>query len=1233
MRGTNDIARNLIDLTDIVCPSPGPEEGVAEPINVCDVNLSQSAQSIPLANPGFSSNILLEAAHSRNDSTPFQTLYDIDNQSGSLRTTGKLGGAPCDFIVDTGASISIVSSRLIRKDQPLRGSSVVIYSVTGELIPVAGSVNLVVELGDTLIAQNFTVATIGPDCILGVDFFLDNGCVLDFRRRKLQVVDSLLDLSPPAGTRCAFVTAHEEETLPPNSETMLLVANPLLNIHENVIVEQGRAAELPVGVFVGRTICEGSRDLLPIRLCNTTSSPVTINRRAELAEVEGVIIDEVGASSLGGEVPDSWSDFDIADENLSVSQKDALVQLLHKYNHIFSKSQSDMGRTNMATHSIDTGNSRPIRVPPRRLPIPKMEEARRLVKDMADRGVIQPSKSPWAAPVVLVRKKDGTLRFCVDYRRLNEVTKKDSYPLPRMDSILTSLNGSEWFSTLDLQSGYWQVAMSPKDCEKTAFTVDRGLWEFLVMPFGLCNAPATFERLMDRVFDGVSWQTALVYLDDIIVHGRSFEDHLANLEIVFQKLQEANLRLGPSKCHLFRRSVKYLGHVVSKEGLSADSDKCRAIETWPVPTTKTQLRSFLGLCSYYRRFVRDFSSIAKPLTQLTEKARTFVWDEQCSKAFLALKTLLTEPPILAFPDPELKFILDTDASHAGIGAVLSQEQGGKERVLEYFSSTFSGPERNYCVTRKELLAVVRSVKHFHHYLFGRSFTLRTDHSSLRWLTNFKEPEGQLARWIERLAQYDFVIIHRPGVRHGNADALSRRPCVDCAHCQRKEMEAQTANMNLTVVDTVNWKLEQSLDPDLSFLMSYLVNGTKPDRLAVLPLSPAVKSYWAQWESLSMENEVLLFRDMADPRLNPRIVVPKHWTKILLKELHESNTGGHFGIAKTISRLKSRYYWIGLRRDVEFWCRNCHTCKARSGPVKKTRGPMQLYVVGAPFERIAVDILGPLPTSASGNRYITVVMDYFSKWPEAFATPDQTAETVIEGLVDNVITRFGVPFQLHSDQGRNFEATVFRGVLERLGVEKTRTTPLHPQSDGMVERFNRTLLNYLSKFVDGNQRNWDKLLPLALMSYRSAQHDATGFTPALMNFGRELRLPPDVIFGLPPDASVSSESEYVSRLMDDLNEVHKCARSNLNVSSERMKTRYDLRSNPKRFDVGAKVWLYNPSRRKGLSPKLQSDWEGPCLVMECLSSVVYRIKTPSRRQSFTVHIDRLAPYEVVDTTDT
>jgi len=893
----------------------------------------------------------------------------------------------------------------------------------------------------------------------------------------------------------------------------------------------------------------------------------------------------------------------------------------------------DLGRTSLVKHTINTNNRPPIKQPPRRVAPAKREEIERAVNEMAALGLIERSDSPWSSPIVLATKKDGSKRFCVDYRALNEVTVKDSYPLPRIDDTLDALTGVQWFSTLDLKAGYHQVEMAGEDKKKTAFSFGQGLWHFNVMPFGLCNAPGCFERLMEIVLEGLQWKTALVYLDDVLVFGGTFEEELERLEEVLRRLRKANLKLSPKKCTFFQHEVPFLGHFVGRNGMRTDPGKVAAVENWPVPTCVAEVRSFLGLCTYYRRFVRGFATIAAPLHQLTRKGARFHWDEACQQAFEGLKQALVDAPVLPYPDPSLPYLLDTDASAEGVGAVLSQVKEGQERVVAYFSTKFSKPERNYCVTRKELLAVVKSCGHFHPYLYGAEFTIRTDHAALRWLKTLKEPEGQLARWLGRLEQYNYRVEHRPGRVHNNADSLSRRPCEPgCAHCARKEPDTVCRRLQVQAEAggaQDRWRRAQREDPDLAPVVRWLESSTtRPRWEEVAPESPATKCLVDQWAALRLDAGVLQRRWVDASKEEGRwlVVVPRALREELLREMHAGNTSGHQGIKKTLCRLRQRFYWVGMRRDVVEWCRTCHICVSKKGPAQRTRAPLQLYQAGAPMERVAVDIAGPFPRTPRGNRFICVIMDYFTKWPEAYALPDHEAGTVAEVLVTQFVTRFGVPGELHSDQGREFESRVFRECCELLGIHKTRTTPQRPQSDGMVERFNRTLAGELAKHCEASQQDWDLWLPYLLMAYRSAEHEATGYTPARLMFGREMRLPVDLTTGRPPDENLPTvETDYAEALQRRLDDTRRRVSDSLRLTGHSMWRRYQLRVRDAGYLPGELVWLHNPRRKRGLSPKLQSPWEGPYTIIEALSDVTYRISPGEGRRRRVVHVDRLARY--------
>ena len=932
------------------------------------------------------------------------------------------------------------------------------------------------------------------------------------------------------------------------------------------------------------------------------------------------------------------------------------MNLLYQYRDVFVDTDGKLGRTGVVKHTIDTGDAKPVKQNPRRIPIHLKHEVENVMQDMIDKNLIEPSTSPWASPVVLV-KKDGSLRFCIDYRRVNDLTINTcAYPLPRIDSTLEHLSGSKWFSTCDLASGFHQVEMAENDKAKTAFTTPtHGLYQFNVMPFGLTGAPSTFERLMEQVLSGLQFKTLLIYIDDVIIYSKSVEEGLTRLETVFQRFRSSNLKLKAKKCLFFQREVTYLGHKVSDKGIETDPSKLSAVKDWPQPKTVGEVSSFVGFCSYYRKFIQDFAKIANPLHKLTEKKqKVFNWTEECTLAFQKLKEHLISAPILAYPNAPDEFILDTDASDFSIGAVLSQIQDGHEKVIAYASKSLTKPERNYCVTRRELLAVVFFVKHFKHYLYGKRFRLRTDHASLKWLFRFKEPEGQIARWLEMLGSYQFDIQHRAGKLHSNADALSRLPCRQCGRIDQVEVQAvtrsqakhekidedfyetdknTTENQNEQTSDEPwlqIWNTETILknqeDDAIIGQMLRLKNGAqaKPNWNEVSKYSPQLKAYWFLWDQLHVRNQIL-YRRWETKQVVWQLVLPFVMRKQILQELHASPTGGHLGEHKILAKVRQRYFWHDMKNDVKLFCQQCTNCAQKKPPAKKNKAPLGQYLIGAPLERVALDIVGPFPRSDSGNKYVLVLGDYFTKWMEAYPLRNIEAQTVAETFVHEFVSRFGVPQELHTDQGTQFQSRVMNEICKILGIHKTRTTPFHPMSDGLVERFNRILESMLSLCVKTNQRDWDKFVPLVTMAYRSTPQESTQVSPNMLLFGHEINLPVDLMVGCPNESETLSEHDYVSDLRERLEIAHDYARRHLQSSANRQKKYYDIKMSGEPYQTGDFVWLYTPVKKVGVSPKLQKFWDGPYLVLERLSDAVYRIQQSEKSIPKVVHFDRIKKY--------
>ena len=720
---------------------------------------------------------------------------------------------PVTFLIDTGSNVTILSRSLIER-MPAHVSSSVqptntkMLTVTGKVTPFLGKTEHELNIGKQKLRHTLLVADIENDGIIGMDFLKAHHCDFVLTRQILKVNgEEVLCFanSRSAQPRCCRVAILELVEIPPECEIIVPgYTKGVINKIGTGLIEADNKFFQNKGLVVAKALVCPTTGTVPIRIANPYAQSYKLYKNTIVASYEPVETEQlvpvnkvqtdepVLAACSQRDLPEHLQElYAKSTQNLDSEQQSKLKDLLIEYQNQFSKDSYDIGRTTILEHHINVKpGTKPIKQQPYRLPMAKRRDAENEIKRMAECDLIEPSTSPWSSPAIIVPKKNGGIRFCIDYRRLNKVTIPDSMPLPRCDDSLDALGGSKLFSTLDLRQGFFQIGLDSQSRPLTAFCIPgSGLWQFKVVPFGSMTSPAVFERVMERIFAGLTFNSLLLYLDDIIVFGQNFDIRLENLREVLKRLAASNMKLNCDKCLFFHTQVSFLGHRVSSEGISVGPEKTKVVRDWPVPRNVTELRSFVGLCSYMRKFIAGFSSICKPLHVPTQKDQKFGWNDQAQAAFEKLKVALTTAPVLGFPQTSKgMFTVDADSSNDAIGSVLIQEQDGQEKVISYYSKCFNKAERRYCTTRKELMAVVLSIKHHHHYLYGRRFRVRSDHGSLRWLINFKICEGALARILETLSIYDFFVEHRPGFLHRDADSISRRPCVDqeCAHCERFE---------------------------------------------------------------------------------------------------------------------------------------------------------------------------------------------------------------------------------------------------------------------------------------------------------------------------------------------------------------------------------------------------------------------------------------------------------------
>lgn len=997
-------------------------------------------------------------------------------------------------------------------------------------------------------------------------------------------------------------------------------------------------------VEVAHCLATVRRGRVPVKVRNTKPYPVSLYRHQCLARVtpvgpqqvgeggdvcfsqvdSGVV--EVGIRKVGqdvhrfvDEVPNHLVCESLQGEDLDEDQQQQLGCFLAKWQHVFSTHDEDYGCTNIVRHQIPTGDAPPIRERYRPVPPTLYQEVRTLLRGMLDGGIIRESSSPWAAPIVLVQKKTGAWRFCVDYRKLNSVTKKDAFPLPRVEDSLTSLTQSAWYSTLDLASGYWQVQMEAADREKTAFTTPFGLFEWERMPFGLCNAPATFQRLMQRCLSGQLVDSTLVYLDDVLVFSQDFPTHLYHLEQVFQAMEKYGLKLRPEKCQLFRREVKFLGHCVSQKGVAPDPEKVSAVREWEPPKTVRQVRSFLGFVGYYRRFVKDFSKIAKPLNALlvgTSRSRgrgspLVPWNPECETAFQRLKQELLQAPILAYADFTQPFVLYTDASNAGLGAVLAQPQQGEERVIAYASRSLHPAERNdanYSSFKLELLAMKWALcEKFKDYLWGAQVVVVTDNNPLVHLQTAKLGAVE-QRWVAQLANYNYQIKYRPGRENTNADVLSRLPMAGTpgltpTAAAEDELlvgvvEAPGASPDGVPTswgwDPKRWQELQGGDADIVTVRTYLRQGVLPAAAERRAQTRLVKQLLGQWGKLGLREGVVC-RSRHDPVTYDsvfQVVVPQAQIQPLLQAYHSQM--GHQGQERTLALLRRHFYWPGMETAVGAFIQDCPRCllfKTR----QDTKAPLVPMLPKAPLHIVAMDFL-TLSRPADHYQNILVVTDLFTKYAWAIPTVDQTAVTTARALWNTVIQPFGCPETIHSDQGPNFESNIIRELCQLYGCQKTHTTPYHPQGNGGCERFNQTLLGLLGTLEVEQQNRWVDHLPALLQAYNNTVHSTTGYAPSYLMFGRHVRLPVDLLLGTASAEGAQTTTEWVGQHHQRLHYAYQRATEHLGAAAAKNKRLYDRTARDAPLLPGERV-LVRDCRRQGKG-KLSNRWETRPHVVVC-----------------------------------
>lgn len=1104
------------------------------------------------------------------------------------------------------------------------------------------------------------------DGILGLDFLRTYNANIDLPTNILSL--QLNDKAPHYR-----IEIQNQQPIHTNSENYLLIPGRSESIHyvdinKNIYKECVlHPKQINDDLFIAGCIFQPKRGKIPVKILNTNENLIKIPkskliRNDDIEYLDNYNICLFNKSETGLErVKKLLSELNLS--HLNSSDRKELEIICAKYSDIFFLQGDKLGTANVVEQSITIKpNTMPVYTKPYRLPQSSKSEINKQVEKMLQDNIIEPSSSEWNSPILLVPKKsDGEKkwRLVVDYRKLNDCIQDDKFPLPNITEILDSLSGSICFSHLDLQQGFYQVNLKPGSRDITSFSTSEGQYRMKRLPMGLKISPNAFSRAMSIALSGLTFEKCFVYCDDLIVFGRTVDIHNKNLMEVFDRLRKTNLKLNPAKCEFMKTQLLYLGHEVSANGVLPDPQKITVVKNYPVPKNAEEVRRFVAFCNYYRKFIRSFAEITVPLNKLCRKNEPFVWTSECQNSFEILKEKLINPPILQYPDfsQENEFILQTDASNMAIGSVLCNSD---LRPVAYASRPLNKAELNYPTIQKELLAVVWSIKYFRPYLYGRKFTILTDHKPLIYLFGMKDPSTRLLKFRLLLEEYDYDIKYIKGTENNVADALSRvtissnelkslnekvvsivmtraqRAKIN-SECKAKSQSSDNGSLNIADeprlgqprIAEILRKPNEAVE--LKFIKGKDLNKKNKDyenecfayvkNESTLYINLDYMSHFSRVEFADLlsdncrkinitelcivkdKNNVEFIKELINeikrrpqwtgPQINIlrgiKRVLENDEKTYILHDYHLLPTSGHAGVRRMINNIKGKYFWPGMENDVRCYvskCKKCQTSKYSRNIVE----PMVVTTTAtSAFQKVFLDLVGPLDKDLEGNVYILSLQCELSKYVEAYPLQRKDTVSVARTFVNNFILRYGLPTTIATDRGTEFMSETMSEVCKLLQINKLNSTAYHHQSIGALENTHKHLAAFLRTQCDGHPETWSQWLNFWCFSYNTTVHTETKYTPYELVFGKTCNLPSNLTNDVVEP--LYNPDNYVLELKYRLQLAHKEVRNNLILRKTQRKLVYDRKCNPISYKPGDLILIKNET-----GTKLNKLYKGPYTVL-------------------------------------
>ena len=951
-------------------------------------------------------------------------------------------------------------------------------------------------------------------------------------------------------------------------------------------------------------------------------------------------------------------------------QRRQLQQILWKHGKLFDLRQPSTIKATVR-HAIETGTHPPTYTPPYRVSYKDEQIQRDEINKLLKQGVIEESNSPWSSPIVLVRKKDGSVRFCIDFRKLNNITTKDAFPLPRIDDIFDHLSQAEYYTTIDFKSGYFQVGLDPKDRPKTAFSTRDQHYQFTVLPQGVTNGPPAFQRIVSQILGPTRWQYSLAYLDDVIIYSPTFEQHLIHLDDIFNRLNDANFRLNVEKCCVAQTSINYLGHHIEHCQIRPNADNIRALLETPQPTTAKEAFRFVKAAEYYRKFIAGFSTIAQPLhkyapttkEQRSQKSQAIpvtLSDEELY-AFNELKRILTNDLVLRIPDEQLPFKIQTDASKIGVGAVLMQTHPNGDLPVAYLSKKFTTTQMNWPATEQECYAIIYAIEKWHKYLDGREFIIETDHKPLLPFNMKQQLNAKCERWRLKLQQYKFTIRYIRGKHNTVADYLSRSPLESASNDEddytpTKSQATQTEYdvtkpVIASVVTRAQAKQQQPDERKDHRSIDHSCDTQQPERSVDFSIDRScISENKKQFTSITQDQIIPFTYDelreaqyqndktkqmlaniknfhqyciqdnMLMRKSSPPVpFVPEGRIRSdIIKIYHDTPAnGGHFGRNKTIQKIQARYYWPNMVSDIENHVKSCIPCLQNNH--RRQKPPGALKPIKPPegvWQLLTMDFHGPItPTTKQGNKYIISLTDVLSKFVITKAVRDCTASTAAKFITEEVILKYGTPKCILTDNGTHFTASMMSELFKKIGVTHLYSTPYHPMTNGQIERYNATMDAKIAALSNKNRTNWDEQLPFVTFNYNTSVHTTTRQIPFELIYGRSPTLPFDQ---QSPNVTLAQDPEHVIKLKQHISTLTEHAKKTIIQEQMKYKKRYDQHRQNPTYKINDLVLIKALNRRN----KFDIRYEGPFRIIKQLGTktfIVEHIKKPAMTRQVTIDV--------------